>query len=297
MITSKPNERQAPIDNLPNRALWVWNEDDDFLNTHSEQQAIVDLCTARGVNQVFLQVYHKLCAANWTTEHVEEVQNFVKLCRRSGIQVFAMSGDKMWGRFQWWVKKNVVRAVVSYNDVCDSDARFEGFVYDVEPWTDGSLDISDHVAGLCDLIKSTRSALGNLLVGCYSAGFLAIPGHPAAPVFSYGGYDGQGGHHLMSSADFVVVGAYRNYAEGTNGQIEFMQPWYDYLLEDGNGSCHLMCGSETGPITPADDTYYGKTLAYMEAELLKVSNALYSSHRSVFTGHAIHYYNSYRGMS
>lgn len=289
----------------PYRALFVWNEDDDFLcrvggDGWTGQQDIIDLCGARNLNQVFLGFYSKIGGLNWSEEGVGHLSTFISACHASGIGVFALAGGPNWGIFQEWVKKNIVRPISQYNAIAGPSGQFDGLLYDVEPWTDGNLNLVDNIRGICHLLDNTRVYLQKP-AGFFAAPFLCQTGHPLAAPFSFRGASLKPGEHLMNAGDFGVIGCYSDHAldDGTNpGQYDFLKPWHDYARSQSRGGITLYCASETGNPAGLQDweTYYGESLAAMNAQLDATTNKLASHRTSCWAGHAIHYFNKYREM-
>ena len=175
--------------------------------------------------------------------------------------------------------------------------RFDGFIFDVEYWTDVNQQASVSCPALCDLMNNIRKTL-HMPIGCFGAFYLK-DNTATRPSFLYQGKLAQDGEFLMDNADFVVVGAYRNHAQdnGTDGpgQISLIQPWYDYAKQVDKNDL-LYCGSETTNVSPSYVTYFGMTKAVMETEHTLISNQFTVTANSVFVGQAVHSYDGWKVM-
>lgn len=281
------------------RAMFV-NLATNPIDTDQHLQTLLNFCSNNGVNNVYMDFYTYLGAANWSSSHLTRMQTTLDNMHKSGIKVYAYSGDVTWTTNQQWVMKNILLPLMKYQNLATTAThRFDGLMFDVEYWTDVTQTANVAVPQLCGLAHTFKKYM-NIPVGCFATFWLKDNTGTRA-TFTYQGKTAQDGEFLMDNFDFVVVGAYRNHAadNGTDGpgQITLFQPWYDYAVATDNKG--LLCGSETQNLSPAYQTYYGKTKAQMETEHTLVSNAFIvnPSGNSVFWGQAIDEYGSYSQMS
>jgi hypothetical protein len=286
------------------RAVYVWNPL-ATIDTDQHLQALLNFCSANGANVVFMDFYSSLGGANWTAQRLTRMQTALDNMHKSGIRVYALSGDVSWTYNQQWVLKNVIQPFMKYQSLATSVThRFDGWHVDTEYWADANQQASVACPQLCDFIRALKNITG-LPVGTFAAFFLK-DNTGTRPSFSYDGKTAQDGEFIMDISDFVVVGAYRNHANdnGTDGpgQISLFQAWYDYAKQSGK-NIGLYCGSETQNQQPPYITYFGMTKAQMEAQHTLISAAfapvgsLASPIGSVFLGQAIDEYVSWAAMS
>lgn len=292
--------RPVPPNSNFSRALFAWvtaTASQDPLDTDADQQALLNFCNSAnvGCNTIFLDMWRYLGGANWTNAKRDRMKLFLDAAHRSGIKVYALSGDLGWGTNQDWVMKNIVEPYMAYQAMCTKTSeQFDGTILDVEYWADEvAYPAATHLPGLCELIRAIRRVTDQP-VGCFAAFFLKDDGSPLPPraAISYNGKSAQDGEHLMDVCDFVVVGAYRDSA---GAQIALFQPWYDYALQQGK-NLGLYCGSETINIAPASITYFGATKAAMETEHTAISAQFKTTTNAVFLGQAVHSYDGWKAM-
>lgn len=302
-VTPCTNPGVPPNSNLA-RAMYLWNPS-STIDTDNHLQTLLNFCCNNGVNVVFIDFYSYLGGANWTAARLTRMQTALDNMHKSGIRVYALSGDVSWTYNQQWVLKNLVQPYMRYQNVATSVThRFDGWSVDLEYWTDANQQASVACPQLCDFIRALKEITGQP-VGAFAAFYLK-DNTGTRPSFSYQGKTAQDGEFIMDNADFVVVGAYRNHANdnGTDGpgQITFFQPWYDYAKQAGK-NIGLYCASETQNQQPAYITYFGMTRTQMEAQHALISAAfapagtLAAPIGSVFLGQAIDEYVSWAAMS
>lgn len=298
-LTNKP----VPPNSNFARALWAWitaSTSQDPLYNDTNSQALINFCGTVGCNVIFLDIWRYLGGGNWTTANVTRMKTFIDAASKSGIHVYALAGDVGWGTNHQWVMKNIVKPVMDYNVMVPNPTqRFDGFILDVEYWTDPNTYPADtHCPGLCDLVKAIK-AVSNLPVGLFAAFFLKDNDESRATI-TYNGKDAQDGEHFMDVADFISVGTYRNHSADNQqdgpGQISLFEPWYDYTSGEGR-NFGLFCGSETTNVSPSYVTYYGMTKTQMETEHTAISSEFLVTTNASFLGQAVHSYDGWKAMT
>lgn len=302
MVVNPLSTPPVPPNSNLGRGMFVWvttNSSQDPLGTDQKQQALLNFCGTQGANYVFLDMWNYLGGSNWTSTKLTNIRKFIDAAHKSGIKVWALTGNIDWGTNQAWVATNILKNLLWYQgQTIDSTKNFDGVMFDVEYWTDTNYDNSTNCAGLCDLMRNFRTTL-NMPVGCFTGFFLKDNEGTRTP-FTYNGKAAQDGEHLMDNSDLTVVGAYRDHAEdnGTDGpgQVTLFQPWYDYASQSGL-NLSLMCGSETIDVTPSYVTYFGGTKATMETEHTIISDTFRVAENSSFVGQAVHSYDGWKAMT
>src|SRR5574339_220509 len=295
MVVNPLSTPPVPPNSNLGRGMFVWvttNSSQDPLNTDQKQQSLLNFCGTQGVNYVFLDMWNYLGGSNWTSTKLTNIRKFIDAAHKSGIKVWALTGNIDWGTNHSWVATNILKNLLWYQDqTIDSTKNFDGVMLDVEYWTDTNYDNSTNCAGLCDLMRMFKTTL-NIPVGCFTGFFLKDNTGTRTP-FTYNGKAAQDGEHLMDNSDLTVVGAYRDHAEdnGTDGpgQITLFQPWYDYSSQSGL-NLPLMCGSETIDVSPSYVTYFGGSKSTMETEHTTISNTFRVTTNSSFVGQCVHSY-------
>lgn len=302
MVVNPLSTPPVPANSNLGRGMFVWvtsTPSQDPLNTDASQQNLINFCGTQGANVVYLDIWQYLGGTNWTTAKLGKLQKFIDAAHKSGIRVYALTGNTDWGVNHSWVTKNIVYNLAFYQAEATSPTqKFDGVILDVEYWADGAQTPSIACPGLCDLMNMMRKNL-DMPVGCFAAFYLKDNTATRA-TFTYQGKTAQDGEFLMDNADFVVVGAYRDHANDNMtdgpGQISLFQPWYDYASQSGKNFI-LMCGSETTNVSPSYVTYFGTTKVAMEAEHTIISNTFRVGANSTFWGQCVHSYDGWKAMS
>ena len=297
----------TPPNNNLNRSMFVWcgtaGSANDPLSTDAKIQQLLNFCSSKGVNLLFLDMWGYLGGSNWSTTRVGTIQKFIHYAHASGIQVFALAGNVDWGRNQQWVANNILRRIRSYNMLAPSvsgsscGGSFDGFMLDVEYWTVDGYTVADGI-GLCDLMNASRRIL-DMPVGCFTTQWLADP-NSSALAFSYNsGVSQLEGLNLIDNADFVVVACYNNQPAT---QISMFQNWFNYASSAGEArNFGLFCGSEAGPNLGSQSYWTGQSgaLATMETAHTIISNVFTSSPNDncSFLGQCVDPYSYYSQMT
>lgn len=284
------------------RAMFLWvpaiGGTSDPINTDAKMQSVLNFCSTNGVNIIFLDIWMYLGGGNFSTANAQTFQKFIHFAHSSGIRVMALAGDSGWGSNQQWVMTNIVKNIAQYQAYCASNAtnnvgNFDGVILDAEYWTIPGYT-SQEPMGMCDLMNSMRSVL-RLPIGFAPTWWMTDPGSSALS-FTYDGYTGLEGFHLMNNADFCVIQAYANTAVN---QESHMQLWFDYASQVGL-NLGLYCGSLTDSGFGTASYYTGAVgaKATMETAHTAISNYFTASGTNAsFRGQAIEQYSSYKNMT
>jgi hypothetical protein len=287
--------------------MFVWcdsaGSSGDPLSTDLKQQSLLNFCSAKGINVLFLDIWGYLGGGNWTLAHAETMQRFIHYAHASGIRVMALAGNTDWGVNQQWVMGNILRNLAQYQSIGNVQGgtsslvygQFDGLMFDCEYWT-ASYSSTD-VVGLCDLMNASRRIL-NMPVGCFTTQWLADSASAAISV-TYNGVTQLEGLHLMDHSDFVVVGCYSN---NSTTQTAMFANWFNYASQPGSQrNFGLWCGSETlsGLGTLSYWTGSAGALATLNTSLTAISSAYVAAPNTnaSFRGNSVHAYSSYSQMT
>lgn len=294
-----------PNSNL-DRAMFVWcgsaGSAGDPLSTDAKMQSLLNWCSSKGVNLLFLDMWGYLGGGNWSVAHVTTMQKFIHFAHLSGIRVYALAGNIDWGQNQQWVMNNIIRHIAAYNmlsvsTTTNGGSAFDGLIFDAEYWTVSGYTTADPI-GLCDLMLATKRILA-LPVGCFATQWLADPASSALS-FSYNSGPNQlEGLNLMECADFVAVACYSN---NSTTQTSMFQNWYNYASSTGTAdNLGLFCGSETASGLGGQSYWTGTTgaLATMETAHTAISSAFTATPNTncSFRGQCVDPYSAYSQMT
>lgn len=284
------------------RAMFVWIPQvggaSDPLSSDANMNSLLSWCSSNGVNVIFLDMWVYLGGSNWSTGHAQTFQKFIHFAHASGIRVLALGGNTDWGSNQQWVMTNVVKNIAQYQAYCannstNTEGYFDGVVLDAEYWTVANYTSVEPI-GMCDLMNAMRSVL-NIPIGFSPTWWMTDSGS-AALSFTYDGYTGLEGFHLMNNADFCVIQAYANSA---TTQESYMQKWFDYASQNGlNYGLYCASLTDTGMGSASYWTGSAGAKSTMETAHTSISNYFTSSGTNAsFRGQAIEQYSSYKNMT
>lgn len=283
------------------RAMFVWvpavGGANDPLSSDANIQSLLNLCSTNGINLLFVDIWAYLGGGNFTTARAQVFQKFIHYAHASGIRVHALGGNTDWGTNQQWVMTNIVKNIAQYQAYCASNSvntegNFDGVVLDAEYWATPGYTSTD-VMGMCDLIKSIRSNL-SLPVGFAPTWWSTDPGSSALS-FTYDGYTGLEGFHLMNTADYCVIQAYANTSVSQESRMQY---WFNYASQTGL-NLGLYCASLTDSGFGTASYYTGAVgaKATMETAHTAISNYFTGSGTNAsFRGQAIEQYSTYKTM-
>lgn len=298
----------TPPNSNMDRAMFLWvpaTGNSGVIGSDANIQSVLNWCSSKGVNVIFLDMWKYLGAANWTAGNQQQMAKFIHYCHASGIRVYALAGDTTWGQQQGWVASNIIKAIAQFNAIAQTGSitneagAFDGLIFDVEYYTVTGYTTADPI-GLCDLMHAARRVL-NIPVGCFVTQWLA-DSSSAALSFSYDGGPVQlEGLNLMDNADFVAVGCYSN---NSTTQIAQFNNWYSYASATASArDFGLFCGSEVGQGLGNQSYWTGSpgALATLETAQTAISAAYTSSGtpwtNMSFLGACIDPYSSYSQMT
>lgn len=283
------------------RAMFVWVPQvggaTDPMSSDANMNSLLSWCSSNGVNVIFLDIWVYLGGGNFSTAHAQTFQKFIHFAHASGIRVLALGGNTDWGHNQQWVMTNVVRNIAQYQAYCASNStntvgNFDGIVLDAEYWTVNGYT-SAEPAGMCDLMRTMRTVL-NIPVGFCPPWWMTDPGS-AALSYTYDGYTGLEGFHLMNNADFCVI---QDYSNSSTTQISNFDKWFAYASQLGlNRGLYCASLTDTGAGATSYWTGAAGAKATMETAHTTISNNYTGGSDGSFRGQAIEQYASYKNMT
>ncbi|GAB4293301.1 MAG: hypothetical protein Fur0034_00280 [Desulfuromonadia bacterium] len=133
---------------LPPPAVWLWKQ---ALAVESAA-AVVDDLVKKGIGRVYLQI----------GDDTERLRPFISLCRKKGVQVYALDGYPTAPLAPQWLLAQASR--VTEHNTRFPEERFDGFQIDVEPHLapDFRTRTSDYGHGMITLAGGIKERLGVL---------------------------------------------------------------------------------------------------------------------------------------
>lgn len=254
----------VPAGASSDRALWVWD---------GPITGVIDFASGQGVTDVYLSAPPGFSSDARYGQFADDAHG-------RGLRVWAVAGDAAWAQDR--------SAWVGWTTEVVDFGQFDGIVADVEPYL------------LADWSNNRRrsrlisSYLRNLEAATQAAG----PTELLAVVpfwWDMAEYRTKGKtlvEQTLLASDGVVVMAYRDHAEGTDGIVDHA----GFEVEVGSQlGKKVVVGVETAEASLDKVTFREEGSAAMEAELVKVEAAF--SGASSYSGVAIHHYASFSTMA
>ncbi|GIQ70639.1 copper amine oxidase N-terminal domain-containing protein [Xylanibacillus composti] len=256
------------------RATWIW----DSAIIERERDRLLQFAAEQKLTAIYIR-YDTNAADR------EAYRAFIRSANDLGIQVEALAGASDWiyEQNQSHIKR-FIAAVAEYNSSVDAKERFQGYHFDIEPYTldDWHTRQTWVLERWMETIRFIETEVRSTDPGMTI--FLDIP-------FWIGGYSVPGTSYpfsawLLEKADGVVIMAYRNTASGSNGIMAIAKP---IILEASTLQKSVIVAVDTLPSKEGDHTTFHAVQATdMEAELQVVMEQL--SPYPSYAGVAVHDY-------
>ncbi len=266
----------------PPRAVWVWFTAGIREQPEAQAQFFKFLAAPRGdaLHAITTIYFDGMETADFQKPAtVIHLRQFLTAAHRRHIRVEFLCGESDWATQAGQPKGlSYLSAVLAFNRTSSPAARYDGFQYDVEPYTLPGWPSLSLENGMLSLLDSSNTAIHaskqHLTLG------LAIPRWFGQPQFDY--LD----RKIIDRADEIVVMDYV-----TTPQHLVSDP-ADVLTYASKKHKAVWIGVETGPVSEAPkSSFYGLGNAAMENQL-KAAWPQFKSQPS-FRGYAIHHYSSY----
>ncbi len=256
------------------RATWIWDSsliahDRDRLLQFAEEQKLTDIYISYDTDAADPEAY----------------RTFIRSAHELGMKVEALAGAS-----DWIYEKNhryierFIDAVTAYNQSAETEERFAGYHFDIEPYTLDEWDTEQTwvLERWMETIRFIEAEVSSADAGMkvnldipFWIGRRTVPG-TSYPFSSW----------LLEKVDGVVIMAYRNAAQGNNGIITLAKPITQEAATLGKS---VIVAVDTLPSKEGDHTtFHSLQPAVMEAELQVVMEQL--SPYSSYTGIAVHDY-------
>ncbi|SEB52758.1 hypothetical protein [Paenibacillus sp. GP183] len=255
-------------------ATWLWNT----YSIWKEKDKTLDFLAHKGVNLLYLQIDEDIPAGIYST--------FISEAASRGIDVHALSGDPSWVLPEQSGKLyHFIDWVNTYNNSVKPTERFNGIHLDVEPYvlpqwrSDPDTTIGlwrDLVSGFVQQVRADT----HLTVGADLPVWLN-------KVSIQDGYGGKTtlSNWMIQKLDQVSLMAYLDNA------IDIIKSVSNEMDEAEKAGTPVVIGVETFNNNEPHSSFYTKGNSQMQSELSAVVQAF--SSKSVFTGYAVHEYESW----
>lgn len=301
LLSFSASRNLAPAPARREDGTWLWTP--TLQLTPEYMDAMLDGAVRHGIRNIYLSLDSYLdifVMAEGPEKEAKRrqfdatVERFLAKAHARGLTVDAEGGWRNWAEVGHVYKPlALVEYVKAYNAA--HAEKFRGLQYDIEPYLldEYHEDKKEVLGNFLDLVYETVSRLHNTDL----AFSVVIPDF----------YDGSAGEtpelfysmrygyvldHLFSILDrrtgsSVIVMAYRNESEGTDGSIAISEKEVEAA---GRFKSRVIIAQETGEVTPASLTFYGSSRAHLDTHLEKIDAAF--EKRGGYSGIAIHYLNA-----
>ncbi|WP_436245502.1 copper amine oxidase N-terminal domain-containing protein [Paenibacillus sp. LjRoot56] len=256
------------------RSTWIW--DSKLIETDGD--SILAFAAKQKLTAIYLR-YEKTYPAQ------DVYRNFIRRANEQGIKVEALAGQSDWIYEDKHIYiKQWIAAVTQYNASVGAIERFQGFHFDIEPYTLGLWKtnqtwVLERWMATIRFIELEVNNTDRSMTMAFDIPFwintLTVPGSS----YSFSAW-------LLEKADSVVIMAYRNKALGSNGIIAVAK---SIILEAATLKKQAVIAVDTLSSKEADyTTFYKSNSSLMESELKQVKEGL--SPYPSYIGIAIHDY-------
>lgn len=255
------------------RSTWIW--DSKLIETDGD--SILQLA----VNQKLTSIYLR-----YETYPGQDVyRNFIRRANDLGIKVEALAGKADWiYDYNHIYIRQWIAAITQYNASVGAQERFQGFHFDIEPytldmWKTNQTWVLERWMDTIRFIETEVRSADRSMTMAFDIPFWINRSTVPGSSYSFSAW-------LLEKADSVVIMAYRNKALGSNGIIASAKP---IILEAATLKKQAVVAVDTLPSKEADyTTFYKLNSSIMESELKQVKESL--SPYPSYIGIAIHDY-------
>lgn len=261
------------------RATWIWNSE----IIENDLSGVLQFAAEQKLTSIYVR-YDRNTAR-------EAYRTFIRSAAELGIKVEALAGASDWiyEENHGYIRR-FIAAVTEYNRSVNDEERFQGYHFDIEPYT---LDIwktkqswvLERWMDTIRLIETEVRGIGDGMTMAFDIPFWMNN-------FAVSGTDYSFSAWLLEKADGVVIMAYRNSALGSNGIIAIARP---IILEASTLKKQVIVAVDTLPSKEGDHTtFHAGMPVNMETELQAVMEHL--SPYPGYSGVAIHDYVRWRQL-
>lgn len=271
-------------------AVWDWNPLEK-----PNLSEFLDNLKSRGITTVYLNIsdYVDLYEITDKEERLKKIENFntgmknyTTLVRDKGLIVHALVGGANWGNASHRYLNGIILNYVKEFNLLNPDINFQGIQFDIEPYSQESFNVQkshDIFVQYLDTIDEIVTNFNNLQKQSEQLSLIRL-----GLVIPYW-YDGQDEHiqkitwkgenkyifyHLLNCLNqtqngYVVIMAYRNFVDGSDGVIEHIQDEINFSNQYTQ-RLKIIIGQETSNVKPKKITYFGKSFNDMLKEIKKI---------------------------
>ncbi len=287
-------------------AVWDWS-----FENREDNIAFFDSLNSMGVNLVYLNISGYIDIFEQSDLSIKEIERnkfidkidaYISIANGKNIKVQALIGNKEWGNASHRYLNQIAIDFIEEYNASHPEGGFSGIQFDIESYNQDNFTVQNQQAifsEFLDTVEQITKRFGDLQGS--GVNFSAFELGFAIPYW----FDGENGniekvywngeekhvlYHLLNRINtiqngYIVIMAYRNFADGTDGVIEHSKNEVNFL-RDYLPRVRIIIGQELTNVQPKKITYFGKNFKYMLGELDKISAVFEDSQN--FVGFAYH---------
>lgn len=236
-----------------------------------------------------------------------KVARLLTIAREHDVEVEGLAGNVDWAEFgHEYIPETLLDYVLEFNRT--NSEKFAGMQFDIEFYNQSNFKRSKsrYTINYLNLIKELRAQVAasgqiNFRLG------LAIPHglerkDGLVPEVDFDGKNQNAFSHLLNilseTNSYLVIMAYRNFAQGNNGSVEISEDAVDLAEQSvqtaNNKDFKIYIGMETVDVSPRHITFYGKTKVDVHNAATEITDQF--KDKNVYAGIAIHTLTAYREL-
>jgi hypothetical protein len=285
--------------------IWVW--DSPAVMTSAYAQQVISVSKKNGFNVIYLTIDDYVGLADMKdgpekqaaiANYMKALSVFVKGAQAAGLQVDAVGGGRDWAEpANRWKGYALIDFVKQYNASYPT-AKLRGLQYDVETYLlqDYNANKETRLREYVEFVDESARRMQSV-----DAQFSIVIPHfydsvqAWTPSFNYNGKDAYTYTHLLDvlkqkKGTAVIIMAYRNFFDGTNGTKQISEAEIKEAAQGGYPT-KVIVAQETGDVPPAYVTFhaYPKSSLFDDLGQIRSYFAKYKS----FGGTAVHYFDAF----
>lgn len=292
---------QTPEASQSEKGVWLWTP--TLYLTPEYRDSVIAGAKKNGIRNIYLSIDSYLDIyvmpespekETLQKEFDRTLENFIAMAHENNMTVDAEAGWRNWAEPGNEYK---AFAVVDYARQFNAThtEKLRGLQYDIEPYLLASYptDKKTVLRNFVDIVNRTVTRLNNsdLRFSVVIPDFYDRESGET-PRFLYGWRYSYTLTHLLNALErrpgsTLLVMAYRNQSEGTDGSIEISR---DEIFAANNYHTKVIVAQETGDVAPPSITFYKTSLSSLNTQLRNIQEE-FSNNKS-YGGLAIHYINA-----
>ncbi|MFH1178110.1 MAG: hypothetical protein V1711_00065 [bacterium] len=301
VISSLQTNRPTTEVLQPEKGTWLWTPILDM--TPSYWNSIIASAKKNDIRNIYLSIdsYLDIFVMPDGPEKDKKkkafdniIESFITTAHKNNMTVDAEAGWRNWAEPGNEYKASaIIDYVLQFNETHAEKLR--GFQYDIEPYLLSSYATEKKkvLRNFIDLVNETITRLNNSNL----AFSVVIPdfydgASGEIPRFFYGWSYSYTLNHLLKVLErrpgsTIIVMAYRNFSEGTDGSIDISQ---EEIKSADEYNTKVIVAQETGDVLPPYVTFYNTSLSRLNTQIQSIEKE-FTNHKS-YNGIAIHYINA-----